>query len=115
MTRRDALKLASAVSALGVGLGVTLEATEAEAAPAQFPATAVGLLSVKLYKERKDGEPLLVQAFELNALSHKLAKDIAGAYTIKLSNIKLEAESTKVARTELVTEQSFDLTLSAAR
>jgi hypothetical protein len=106
VTRRDALKLASAVSALGVGLGVTLDSAEAEAAPVQLG--HVGQISIKLYKLGKGGETL-VHSFDLGALSHKLAKDIAGQYSIKLTNVKLDLDGVKLARTDVIAEQPIEL------
>lgn len=108
VSRRETLKLASAVSALGVGLGVTLEAGDAEAAPAQISAAGVGQLTIKLYKlgvgkeGSRDGGVQLLQAFELGALSHKGAKEIAGQYAIKMYNVKNE-------KTELLTEHPIEL------
>lgn len=106
VSRRETLKLASAVSALGVGLGVTLDSSDAEAAPAQIAAAGVGQLTIKLYKLGKegarDGGVQLLHAFELGALSHKGAKEIAGQYAIKMYNIKNE-------KTELVAEQPIEL------
>jgi hypothetical protein len=105
VTRRQTLQLASALSALGVGLGVALESSEAEAA--EVAASSVGQLSVKLYKEAKSGDAQLVQTFDLGALSNKAAKDIAGQYTVKIYNLKIDGAQ-KLEK--VVSEQTLTLT-----
>lgn len=102
VTRRDTLKLASAVSALGVGLGVTLEANDAEAAPV-VPTERLSQLTIKLHKLGRDGQHSLVESFDVGALSHKLGKDIAGQYTVKLYNVKLDKH-------EVLVESAIELT-----
>jgi hypothetical protein len=104
--RRDTLKLATAVSALGAGLGATLLSKDADAETARADAASLGQVSVKLYKLAKDGQQTLVQSFDLSSLSLKSPKDIAGAYTIKLTSHKLE-------RTAVISEQSLELAAPA--
>jgi len=101
VTRRDTLKLASAVSALGIGLGVTLDSKDAEAA--SVAAASLEQLTIKLYKLAKDGQQAVVHSFDVGALSHKLARDIVGQYSIKLYNIKLD-------KPELLVESPIELT-----
>jgi hypothetical protein len=102
VSRRDTLKLASAVSALGVGLGVTLDSKDAEAAPV-VQAERLAQLSIKLWKLARDGQHTVVSTFDLGALSHKQAKDIAGQYSLKLYNIKLD-------KAEVLVESPIELT-----
>jgi hypothetical protein len=102
LSRRDTLKLASAVSALGVGLGVTLDSKDAEAAPT-VAGERMDQLAIKLYKLGRDGQHAVVSSFDVGALSHKQAKDIAGQYTIKLYNIKLDKQ-------EVLLESAIELT-----
>jgi hypothetical protein len=102
MSRRDTLKLATAVSALGAGLGATLLSKDAEAETVRADAASLGQVTVKLYKQSKDGSQSLVQSFDLSSLTNKLAKDISGAYTLKLTSVKGD-------KTALISEQLVEL------
>lgn len=102
--RRDTLKLASALSALGIGLGVMLEADDAAAATARIPTANLGKLTVKLYKFNAESKSnTLVHTFDLNTLLGRLQR--GGTFSIKLFNQKGEsAEIVAENEIEVVSE-----------
>lgn len=83
--RRDTIKLATAVTALGAGLGVVLDAGEAEAGePAKLRADGIGNLTVKLFKHEDGGKGAsLLETVDLSSFAIKMGKGGAGAYSIK--------------------------------
>lgn len=88
--RRESLKLATAVTALGAGLGIVLDAEDAAAETIKWRTTDIGNLTVKLYKFAADGKTnTLVESIDLGALASKMTK--GGAYSIKMYNYKLDA------------------------
>lgn len=99
-SRRDALRLATAVSALGIGLGASIDASAA--APlqtTQLKRSDIGTLSLKLYKV--DGKTFtFLHAIDLTGL----ARSDIGTVSIKLMNQKGDQELTlsehKIAFTE---------------
>jgi hypothetical protein len=94
VTRRDTLKLATALSALGVGLGVTLREGEAHAETHKIDTNSVGLLTLKFYKEVV-GKP--AQLLHTADLSSYVIKGEAGRYFLKLENLKVDQSKVKVA------------------
>ncbi len=98
--RRDALKLASAVSALGIGLGVVLEAGDANAETIKIPAARLGKLSIKLFKfdADKNGDTL-VRTFDLAALLGQTRN--GGSYSIKIYNQKPGDDAEVMAANEI--------------
>ena len=85
--RRDSLKLATAVTALGAGLGIVLDGDEASAETVKLKSTDIGNFTVKLYKYDTDGKTsTLLESVDLGALASKMQK--GGAYTIKMYNHK---------------------------
>jgi len=93
--RRDSLKLATAVTALGAGLGIVLEADDANAEGvaaifAKIKATDLGNLTVKLFKHDADGKThTLLDTIDVGALTVKLNK--GGSFSVKMYNHKLDA------------------------
>jgi hypothetical protein len=88
--RRDSLKLATAVTALGAGLGVVLDGDEASAQIYKFRSSDIGNFTVKLYKFDAEGKAhTLVETVDLGALAIKLGK--GGAYSVKMFNQKGDA------------------------
>ena len=85
--RRDSLKLATAVTALGAGLGIVLDADDASAETVKLRTTDIGNFTVKLYKFDADGKThTLVESVDLGALALKLSK--GGSYSLKMYNQK---------------------------
>jgi hypothetical protein len=84
--RRDSLKLATAVTALGAGLGIVLDGDEAAAETIKLKTTDIGNFTVKLYKYEPDGKGTLIESVDIGALALKMQK--GGAYTIKMYNHK---------------------------
>lgn len=100
--RRDTLKLATAVSALGVGLGVLLESSEASAETVKLNPNAIGKLTLKLFKENSDGKPsTLLHTIDFSTVAMKGQK--AGNYTVKMYNQKVESS-------EVVMEHGIQVT-----
>jgi len=98
--RRDTLKLATAVSALGVGLGVLLDAPNAEAATIKLVNSKLGKLSIKLYKFSADGQQSeLLHTLDLSAVAGKMK---AGNYSLKFYNHKIDTP-------EMLMEQAIDV------
>jgi len=99
-SRRDALRLASAVSALGIGLGASIDASAAvPVQTTQLKRTDIGTLSLKLYKV--EGKTFtLLHAIDLTGLARS---DIA-TVSMKLMNQRGDQELTlsehKIAFTE---------------
>jgi hypothetical protein len=89
--RRDTIKLATAVTALGAGLGVVLDADDAVAGEAvKLRATELGNLVLKFYKLDADGKNgTLLETVDVGALALKLGK--GGSYSLKMYNHKLDA------------------------
>ena len=86
--RRDSLKLATAVTALGAGLGVVLDGNEASAETVKLRATDLGNFTVKLYKQDAEGKASLLETVDIGALSSKMTR--GGAFVLKMYNHKLE-------------------------
>jgi hypothetical protein len=100
--RRDTLKLATAVSALGVGLGVLLDSSEAAAETVKLNPNSIGKLTLKLYKENADDRPsTLLHTIDFSTVAMKGQK--AGNFTLKLFNQKVESS-------ELVMEHGIVVT-----
>jgi hypothetical protein len=90
--RRDTLKLATAVTALGAGLGVVLDADDAIAAEGfKLAASELGNMTIKLYKLDATGKtaPTLLETIDVGALSQKMSK--GGAFSLKFYNHKQDA------------------------
>jgi hypothetical protein len=89
--RRDSLKLATAVTALGAGLGVVLDADDAVAGETiKLRSGDLGGFTIKLYKLDADAKSTtLLETVDVGALSVKMTK--GGSYAIKMYNHKLEA------------------------
>lgn len=90
--RRDTLKLATAVTALGAGLGVVLDADDAVAGETfKLTTSELGKLSIKLFKIDATGKtaPSLLETIDVGALSLKMNK--GGAYSLKFYNSKEDA------------------------
>jgi hypothetical protein len=91
VSRRDALRLATAVSALGVGLGISLDSEGASAEEIKFKygsgstwaleESKVGAFFLKIFAHTADGKEVLVGNIDVSALAMKY---------IKLQNIKLD-------------------------
>lgn len=85
--RRDSLKLATAVTALGAGLGIVLDAGDASAETVKLRSTDIGNFTIKLYKYDAEGKTnALVETIDLSALALKMGQ--GGAYSIKMYNHK---------------------------
>lgn len=87
VARRDTLKLASALSALGLGLGVLLDADDAEAAPERIAKGDLGRLSLKFFKlEVDDSSPDLLATIDLRRLVAYARR--GGAFSFKIYSEK---------------------------
>jgi hypothetical protein len=87
VTRRDTLRLATAVSALGAGLGVSLDPKGALAesikGSAKLAATDIGTVALKIVRLPSGGPPELLHTFDLTA--HFLKLDALKGESIKFS------------------------------
>jgi hypothetical protein len=102
VSRRDTLRLATAVSALGIGLGVSLESKDASAqvrAPLtlggttsiKLDASKLGPVSLKLYKLNPDGQNFdLLHTLDLSALFIKGEGAKENVVSMKLFNQKAD-------------------------
>jgi hypothetical protein len=102
VSRRDTLRLATAVSALGIGLGVSLEGKEAAAqvlkgsvlpvgsnTSIKLDAATLGPVSLKLYKLNADGQNFdLLHTLDLSSLFVKGEGLKDNAVAIKLFSQK---------------------------
>jgi hypothetical protein len=84
--RRDSLKLATAVTALGAGLGIVLDGNDAAAETVKMKTTEIGNFTVKLYKYSPDGQAALIETVDIGALALKMQK--GGSYSLKMYNHK---------------------------
>jgi hypothetical protein len=83
VSRRDSLKLATAVTALAAGLGATLVSSEASAhKPFKVNKGNLGSFSVKLLKYLPGDKLQLVHTFDLGTMNLRTAA--LGSYSIKL-------------------------------
>jgi hypothetical protein len=125
VTRRDALRLATAVGALGAGLGVTLTAAEGLAGPASFkeiqykelqlkdavaeklvlPAGELGTVSLKIAYLKADGSTQLLHAFDLT--SHFLKIEGPGAVNFTIQNSKGATDTTLLNRSIYIKQQKI--------
>lgn len=81
VSRRDALRLASAVGALGAGLGITLTPNRAlavESSKYKIAAGDIGTMVLKISSVSADGKEQLITALDLTASFMKLAAAPAG-------------------------------------
>lgn len=99
MSRRDTFKLATAVSALGVGLGATLKANDVHAEIHKLEAGKVGALTVKLYKWNEKSAPVLLHTADLSQFTVKLAGPAGGPglYAIKFFHTAIKGESVEAS------------------
>ncbi len=111
VSRRDTLKLATAVSALGLGLGVAFDGKDANAQVLKgVPATSIkldaaqlGPVSLKLYKLNADGRTFdLLHTLDLSALFMR-GEGKESAVSIKFFNNKTEQPA-------LIGQQNFRVT-----
>jgi hypothetical protein len=102
VSRRETLKLVTALSALGVGLGVTFREGEARAETHKIDRDAIGVLSLKFYRDNPGKPPELLHAIELNPAGLKIEP---GRYSLKLTNRRQTAE-------EIVAEHFLEVTSS---
>ncbi len=120
VTRRDTLRLATAVGALGAGLGVTLKGGDALAGPNSFKevqlkeviseklslaAGELGTVSLKIAYQKADGSTQLLHAFDLTA--HFLKIEGPGAINFTVLNSKGSADSTLLNRSIYIKQQKF--------
>ena len=125
VTRRDALRLATAVGALGAGLGVTLTAGEALAGPASYKelqvkelqikeavaekmllsASDLGTVSLKINYVKADGSTQLLHAFDLT--SHFLKIEGPGALNFTVQNSKGSVDTTLLNRSIYIKQQKI--------
>lgn len=90
VSRRDTFKLATAISALGIGLGATLKSGEALAELHKLDASNAIKLSLNFYK-LKDGQPVqLLHTVDLTQQTIKLRGEGIGQYAIKLESESLK-------------------------
>ncbi|MBN1611687.1 MAG: hypothetical protein JW940_33950 [Polyangiaceae bacterium] len=84
VSRRDTLKLAAVVGALGAGLGALLEAEDARAEDVKIEPKALGTVALKVY-DMKDGAYWLAKSFDVTEfIKLKLARgEKAHGYSIK--------------------------------
>ena len=87
VTRRDTLRLATAASALGIGLGVSIDAKGAPGATVSIKRTDATALSLNFYKLDAKGGYSLLSKSDLTAF---VKGDISNA-SIKLSYLKVGA------------------------
>lgn len=66
LSRRDTLRLAAAVGALGAGLGALLEGGEAQAEELKLDQKSLGTVALKVYDLKDDREYALVKTFDLS-------------------------------------------------
>jgi hypothetical protein len=110
--RRETLKLATAVSALGLGLGATLMARDAEALPAVQQKIAVsagdlGRLQLKLWKIADGQPPQLLHSIDATALATAGGGVVPGTYNLKLTSIKTNVETTVTDQLLTITQQKI--------
>jgi hypothetical protein len=108
--RRETLRLATAVSALGLGLGATLIGRDAEALPAAQQKIAVnagdlGRLQLKLWKIADGQPPQLLHTLDATALATAGGGVAPGTYNLKLTSIKSNAETTISDQLITITQQ----------
>lgn len=104
--RRDSLKLATAVTALGAGLGVVLDGDDAAAETVKLRTGDIGNFTVKLFKWDAEGKAhTLVETIDLGALAMKMSK--GGSYSIKMYNHKLETPTMLSEQTIAVEPQKI--------
>lgn len=113
VSRRDTLRLATAVSALGLGLGVVFDGKDADAqvlkgaaaaaaTTIKLEASQLGPVSLKLYKLDADGRSFdLLHTLDLSALFMR-GEGKESAVSIKLFNHKAEQPT-------LIAQQNFRL------
>ena len=98
--RRNTLKLATAVTALGAGLGIVLDAKKAAAGEAvRVRFSELGNLSIKLIKLDDAGRQTLLETIDVSALAR------VGAYSIKLYNTKSDGTSQDVGELNFAVER----------
>jgi hypothetical protein len=107
VSRRDTLRLATALSALGVGLGV-VSSKNAEAQVLKgstvIDAQTVGQLSIKFYKFAPSGQaPVLLHALDLGSLLQRLGNVEQGAISVKLF-------AAKGGASRILSENDFNFT-----
>jgi hypothetical protein len=110
--RRDTLKLATAVSALGLGLGATLAARDAEALPAVQQKIAVsagdlGRIQIKFWKIADGQAPQLLHSLDATALATAGGGVAPGMYNLKLTSVKGGAETTVTDQLITITQQKI--------
>jgi hypothetical protein len=103
-SRRDTLKLATALSALGVGLGVTFREGEAHAETYKLDGAAIGALSLKFYKEVVGKPPQLLHTADLSSL---VLKTEAGRYFLKIENLKADSQK---GRADVIASHVLEVT-----
>ena len=112
VTRRETLRLATAVSALGAGLGITLAtggalalpAVQAKFAPSKtaLPTKDVGTVSLKIERVSTGTPPELLYAFDLTSHFVKLDASKGEALSFKIENIKENVATTLLDHTVAV-------------
>ena len=103
VTRRDTLRLAAAVGALGAGLGTLLESEDARAASIKLDQKRLGTLAIKIY-DSQGKEPALLKTFDLAQLIKlSAAGKVEQGYSVKLYyvNHKLKQPAQVLASNEL--------------
>jgi hypothetical protein len=125
VTRRDTLRLATAVGALGAGLGVTIGGKDALAGPLSYkeykevsikeqlaekvmlPASDFGSVSLKITVIKLDGTPQLLHAFDLT--SHFLKLDLAKGESVNflIQSHKEQKDITLLNRSIFIKEQKI--------
>jgi hypothetical protein len=95
VSRRDTLKLATAVSALGVGLGIAIDGKEALAYEwVKLQAKDLGTLGIKVFGPGQDAQTQeLLHTMDLSPMLIKWRGTGAiTQFTVKLMNIKATGE-----------------------
>jgi hypothetical protein len=96
VTRRDTLRLAAAVGALGAGLGTLLESEEAQAASVKLDQKSLGALAIKVYDEGGKA-PVLLKTFDLAQLIKlSAAGKLEKGYSVKLYYVQHKTERSQV-------------------
>jgi hypothetical protein len=97
VTRRDTLKLAAAVGALGAGLGALLQTDDAWAEDVKLDQKSLGSIALKIYTHNVKGEYTLVKMVDLaEFIKLKVAatdKDKV-AYSLKFYYVKHKEQGT---------------------